>query len=528
MSADVEQVRVVLVGVEDTSNLGLRILLACLRRAGISAALVPLGDDAHRCAATVAKRSPAVVGLSWIFQNMTPQFRETARALREVGVTAHLTAGGHYPTFAYERILRDTPEIDSIVQFEGEQTLVELATSIERGRDWRSIEGIAFRADQGVRCTPVRAGVTDLDQIPWPDRDDLSPPSGPLPSASLLGSRGCPHGCSFCSIAPFYRNNGTPGRRYRDPSDVADEMEWLYRRGACALLFQDDDFLGGGKRGCRWAHNLAAEIVRRRLHERIRFRIACRSDEVRDETMRPLVEAGLAHVYLGVESGAPAHLDDLAKGLTAETHLRAGRVLRDLKLSFDAGFMLMTPWSTFDTIRENLAFLREFSADGAVSVGFCRTLPYAGTPIADRLSAEGRLGTGYRADYHFLDPRLDALWDWLYQTFNHRNQHPEGTRNLLGMLMYEASIRLPEHPFDLDHRERLRAITATANQVMLDAVEAAVDHTAAQDAPPLLDDPFLAWLADHHAAQDARLRAQLVSVCEMRANILPHRESIGN
>ena len=40
----------------------------------------------------------------------------------------------------------------------------------------------------------------------------------------------------------------------------------------------------------------------------MRFKISCRSDELRPELLEPLIEAGLCHVYLGVESGDPASL----------------------------------------------------------------------------------------------------------------------------------------------------------------------------------------------------------------------------
>jgi hypothetical protein len=48
-------------------------------------------------------------------------------------------------------------------------------------------------------------------------------------------------------------------------------------------------------------------------------------------------------------------------------HLRAGRILRALDVSFDFGFMLLEPWSTMSTVRNNLHFLREFCAGGYVA-----------------------------------------------------------------------------------------------------------------------------------------------------------------
>ena len=92
-----------------------------------------------------------------------------------------------------------------------------------------------------------RQGREILDELPWPDRDDIVYRNQRTPTASMLGSRGCPWVCSFCSIITFYEGNGTKGRRRRDPARVVDELEYLHReRGVEVVLWQDDDFLAGG------------------------------------------------------------------------------------------------------------------------------------------------------------------------------------------------------------------------------------------------------------------------------------------
>lgn len=467
--------------------------------------------------ARVCTLQPDIVGLSIIFQNLAGDFQELARALRAAGSPAHITVGGHYPSFAFDALLASTPQLDSVVRFEGEDTIVDLAGAIASGLEWRTIPGLAFRNHHDeVVCSPMRHGRRRLDGLPWPDREGLPAPAGPLPTASLLGSRGCPQSCAFCSISQFYRENATPGRRLRDPVDVVDEMEWLHRRGAQVLLFQDDDFLGGGPRGVRWAHAIAGELVRRELSAQVRWRISCRSDEVTEDTLQPLIAGGLAHVYLGVESGDAGHLDDLGKRETAQDHLAAVRVLQRLGLSFDFGFMLMTPWSDFDSMLRNLAFFEELVEGGASAVGFCRTLPYAGTRIADRLRAEGRLSPGCDADYRFIDPRLDALWEWLYITFNERNHDPSGTRNLLGMLLFEAQLGLPGHRLNGDHQRRLRALTQWSNASLVDIVRTAIQHASEHSRPLAPDDTTLRWLADQHRNVDAEIREHLTWVCRQR------------
>ena len=370
--------RVLLVGFEDQDDLGLRYLSSRLKQAGHSARLVTVSGGAEPVLQAIRGFDPHIVGFSLIFQYLVPQFASLLSRLRSDGVTAHFTMGGHYASFEPQILFEAIPELDSIVRWEGENTLLDLAERIANDRDWRDVLGIAFMGAEKMQFTPPRPGLANLDELPWPDRDDIDYRAQQIPTASVLGGRGCPWRCSFCSIITFYESNGTKGRRRRDPIIVVDELEYLHReRGVKVILWQDDDFLAGGRVAVRWAHAIAAECARRGLDRGLSWKISCRSDEISHDSLEPLVAAGLTHVYMGVEAGDPDDLKHLNKHLQPETHLRAGRILRELGLSFDFGFMLFQPWSTIDTVRNNLRFLRAFAGDGATPISFCRTLPYA-------------------------------------------------------------------------------------------------------------------------------------------------------
>jgi anaerobic magnesium-protoporphyrin IX monomethyl ester cyclase len=506
--------RVVLVGFEDQDNLGLRYLSSRLRQAGHESKIVTITGGHQSVLRECGERHPHIVGFSLIFQYLVPHFAELLRQLRSQGVTAHFTMGGHYASFEPAALLDVMPELDSVVRFEGEDTLLELCERLASDEPWMDILGIACRSASSVVLTPTRPGRHNLDDLPWPDRDDIRYEEQRLPVASLLGGRGCPWVCSFCSIITFYEGNGTKGRRRRDPTLVVDEIEYLYRqRGVRIILWQDDDFLAGGRVGVAWAHAIATECVRRGFND-LRWKISCRSDEITQEALAPLVRAGLSHVYMGVESGDVEDLTHLNKRLSPSVHLRAGQILRELGLSFDFGFMLLQPWSTFATVKNNLQFLRDFAGDGWTPVAFCRTLPYAGTPIKDRLSAEKRLdGRDLSADYRFLDPRLDVLYDWLLRTFGERNSSGSGTLNLLRLLLFESHLRLPGRPDDTALRTRARHLTALANRIVLDTIDAAVDHLDS-DQEVSSDSVFLATLTAFYLSEDERLRRDLANLVE--------------
>ncbi len=384
---------------------------------------------------------------------------------------------------------------------------------LSRGEDWRGIAGIAYRRGEEIVANPLRPAIEDLDLLPFPERSDIDYRRRDLSTASVLGSRGCPWNCNFCSIRPFYEAQGGKLRRLRSPAAVVEEMRQLHvEQGARIFLFQDDDFLATGRRAREWAEGIADGVIAAGLAGRIAFKISCRSDEVRHETMARLVEAGLTHVYMGVENGDEQGLVNLNKMLKPHQHIEAGKILRELDVSFDFGFMLLEPYSTIATVRSNIAFLERFVGDGWTVAGFCRTLPYAGTPLKRQLEAEGRLlGNAFEPDYNFLDPKLDLFYDWMLLTFRVRNFDNAGLVEVLRSLVFEAHLKLPDFRyFRPSDRARLHSITAQCNGHALYCLGAALDYIEATPIDNIdIRHGYLGRLTAHELAQERQLTAEV-------------------
>ncbi len=502
--------KVLLLGFQDQDNLGLRYLMSAVNASGHQAAIMTYGSDPEIILRRIGRDKPDVVGFSLIFQYMAPDFGRVIKALRDGGVTGHFTMGGHYASFEPAEILRRTPGLDSVVRFDGEMTLVKLLHCLSSGSDWRTLPGIAFHSDDDqVVVAPLARVVEDLDILARPDRRSIDYEGHPMPTASVLGSRGCPWDCSFCSIRPFYEDQGGPLRRLRKPQEIVDEMLDLHiNRKVPIFLFQDDDFLAGGKNAKRWAMEIADLIAAAGFSGELAFKISCRSDEIDEEILRRLMAGGLTHVYMGVESGDEEGLINMSKRMKPEAHLRAGRILKSLGLSFDFGFMMVDPYSTFRSIRQNISFLEEFIGDGWSVAPFCRMLPYAGTPIKRKLETEGRLlGTAFEPDYKFLDPKLDLFYEWMIATFYERNFTNQGLCHMFRGLLFEAHLRLPErNRVSEAQRAYLHHLTSVCNRVACYTLRCAVDHIESTPLSTLeRDRGYLEGLTAHERREEARL-----------------------
>src|ERR1700735_4913917 len=147
---------VVLIGFQEQENLGLGYLAAALRREGRAVTIVDFQEDHKTILDIIRREQPIVVGFSLIFQFYVHRFGELIRYLRAHGVDCHFTIGGHFPSLSYRHTLELIPELDSVVRFEGEATLVELVDTIGGGGDWRHLLGIAFLAGGEVIANELR------------------------------------------------------------------------------------------------------------------------------------------------------------------------------------------------------------------------------------------------------------------------------------------------------------------------------------------------------------------------------------
>lgn len=510
-----EGAQVLLVGYEDRDNLGIRYLLSSLRAAGHRGDIVRYSSQPGELIERARRQRPQVIGFSLIFQYMAPDFERVIGALRRAGVDSHVTVGGHYASFDPEEVLQRIPGLDSVVRFEGEQTLIDLAGRLAAGSDWRDIEGIAYRDGGSVTVNPLRPPIKDLDTLPRPDRDSYPYEAEVLPTAAILGSRGCPWDCTFCSIRPFYEAQGGSLRRFRQPAEVVAEMLDLYQdRGVYLYLFQDDDFLAGARFARRWACEIADGLIEAGVAGKLAFKISCRSDEVDRDCLAHLQRGGLTHVYMGVEAGDESDLAAMNKRLKPDVHLAAGRILRDLDMSFDFGFMLLQPYSTFETVRNNIRFLEEFVGDGWAVASFCRMLPYAGTPIKSRLEQEGRLlGTAFEPDYKFLDPKLDIFYDWMLATFHDRNFTSGGLCHILRAMIFEACANLEEKTVSEEQRDAVHFLTSVCNRVALYTLEAAIDHVERSSLAELeAGSSFLEGLTHYEREEEQRLLREVADL----------------
>ena len=452
--------------IEDQSqqHLPARTLAAVLQRAGLRAQLAHFDQDIGAVVALAQRAQPRLIVFSILFADRVPEHLALITALRESGVRAHMTMVGPLPTFASAELLAACPALDSVLCGEAEASVAQLASTVchseaRRGeeslpRGEEAISPLLSRQQRG-RGRGWGPKPLNLDDLPFPLRDDGVPDYLGYGFATVEASRGCYHACAFCLPCAFYRAMGAP-YRLRSISNFMDEIEALYQRGTRLFLFDDEQFLPPGRAREKRVDEWDRELERRKL--RVAFTIKCRADDVEGSLFRRLKEMGLLRVYIGVESGCQETLDRLGKRVTAQRNAEALAILDELGIVADFRSLLFHPWSTLETIQADLAFLHSEMPHVLTSLSFHEVEVYPGTPLADRLKSEGRgEGDPWPLPYVIGDPRVELLRRLSRIVFN-------PTQGLLTQAWFACLLRRRfERESGADEASKLKAVAARVN-----------------------------------------------------------------
>lgn len=380
--------------------LNLMYLASSLRESGFSVRIID--DNVEGAGPDGIARSlgndTKLVGLTAATSTLNSAIHYTDAIKRRNEGTVTVLGGPHV-SFLPEETLERGRSVDVAVMGEGEDTIVEVASTLERKGDLGGVKGVAFRAGNEVRVNDPREMRVDIDSFPLPARDlihldDYKDPVKKRPIGTMITSRGCVFGCAYCASSRMM------GQRFRarSPTSIVDEMEVLMGLGTEDIEFIDDIFVLNQKR----ATEVAREIRRRGLD--VQFSASSRVDTVSRPLVKELQGAGLSSLYLGIESGSQRILDLMGKGTTLAQAHDAVRTAKDLNVRVLGSFILGYPGETLKEMDETIRLSIKLGVDYAQ---FSLLTPYPGTPIFEHLRSQGLISTQDYDNFTAGDPVID-------------------------------------------------------------------------------------------------------------------------
>ena len=331
----------------------------------ICAAVVPDGWDVEIIDENVTDlpHVPAADGIDAVgIGAMTTQAKrayELADGYRALGTPVIL--GGIHPSALPDEAL----EHGTIVcKGDAEGTLPRALRDLDRGApasvyDWRD----------------------DADALIATPRKDLLDPGDYLVFNPIQTTRGCPHGCRFCTTPAIF------GRKFRqrDIPDIVEEMRAAKEAfNSRVFIFSDDDVAGN--------HAWAMELFEAVRPLEIRWASQCDILIARnDRLLAAMRDSGCIGLILGLESPKAGTLAEAGKRYArADQYVPMIRKIQSYSISIWGSFIFGFDGDGWRDCMNAVRFAQK--CDLCMSCYPILT-PYPGTEVFDQYCAEGRLLT---------------------------------------------------------------------------------------------------------------------------------------
>ena len=342
----------------------------------------------------IREYNPGLIGFGCLFSGQFPFVVRHSENIRN-NFDVPIVVGGMHSTIFYQDILMKCPYIDYVVIGEGEETIVNLANSIQKEVPLSpAVPGIAYRKKGKVIVNSKQGYIKKLDTIPFPahelinledyyhNTDNWHNPKGLKfkMTMPILASRSCPMKCNFCSMRLVMGDI----IRYRTPKNIVDELEMLFNKYSLNRFSFWDDNLNINKKQIIAIND---EIIKRNLNIQYETPNGLGIRTLDEEIIDSMVEGGWVRGAIAIESGSDYIRNKvIGKKLTKEKIIEVLKLLRKHKsLHIRAFFIIGFPEETSETIMESYEMIKKINVD-EVYVTNCT--PFPGTALFEQVKRD--------------------------------------------------------------------------------------------------------------------------------------------
>lgn len=269
-----------------------------------------------------------------------------------------IVGGPHITLEGYKYIQEN--EIDYGIQGEGEYTICELCTAIEKNEGLKEIEGIYFWENDQLIHNPRTGNINDMDALPFPyygNFTSVQNNEGRLIEYPILTSRGCPYKCSYCSMPKIM------GSKWRSHSPDRVIQELLHARqkySNTSFTVVDDNFTLNLKR----VETICDMLVSENIDLPWNSQNGIRADRINNELANKMAKSGCRFVWIGIESADETVFNKINKGEKL-SDIKAGiRHLKNAGIRVGGFFITGLPFSTRESDLKSVAFVKKQGIDG--------------------------------------------------------------------------------------------------------------------------------------------------------------------
>lgn len=290
-------------------------------------------------------------------------YKEIVAAVRKSSSSPVIIGGAGFSV--YPKAIYDELKADYGIIGEGEESLYQLITTLERGGDTSGIEGIVMYSKGEFVCNPHRTYIKSLDvQFDCGLTDFYWAKSGML---NIQTKRGCPYNCIYCSYPLI------DGRIVRtlDTDLIVENIVRLNKEtGVNYLFFTDSVFNISDK----YNAELAEKIIKSGV--RISWGAYFAPSNLTDDMLALYRASGLKHIEFGTESFSDTQLANYGKRFTFSDVLESSELCLKNNI-FYAHFLILGGYGeNEDTLKETM--------ENSKRINYSVFFPYMGMRVYPR------------------------------------------------------------------------------------------------------------------------------------------------
>lgn len=286
--------------------------------------------------------------------------------------------GGIHPTAMPDEMMA-YEHIDVVVRGEAEDIIVELYQCLKNKKDFTHLESISYRRNGQIIHNARSKGIENLDNLPSFPYELLS--NKKYDFGFVIGSRGCPHNCFFCSN----KINSQRKFRYRSSESIVNDLRLLYYKfNRKYINFLDDDLLTNHTR----IRELVEAIKKSDIYKKMHFNFNARGDNCNEEILQLLFDAGFSGVYFGIETASERVMKMANKGETVQEVVDAIRIAKKIGFFVSCNFIFGLPGETPQDRKDAFKLTKELDID---IVKYNNATPYPGTQLYQIAKNQNRL-----------------------------------------------------------------------------------------------------------------------------------------
>jgi anaerobic magnesium-protoporphyrin IX monomethyl ester cyclase len=335
-----------------------------------------------------------------------PIINEITKLVRQKNEGVKIIIGGVFPTYHWQGILIENPQIDFIVCGEGEEIALKLISAIENNSTTETIKGLALRINGIPFKTPKAENIKNLDdfRIGWELMQGYNYTYwGKRKAVVIQFSRGCPYPCTYCGQSLFWNT-----WRHRSAQSLADEIEMLHRKyGIEVFNFADENPSSNPK---AWKEFLEA-LIEKKL--KIILVGSIRADNiVRDADFLHLYkQAGFERFLLGIENYDEVVLEKIKKAGAISKDKEAIQLLRKHNILSMATYVVGFGEEKTSDFYKSLKQLLSYDPD---QVQLLYATPHKWTPYFEEVKEKEIILTDQRKwDYKHQVIKTQYLKPWV-------------------------------------------------------------------------------------------------------------------